>query len=335
MTADRAAAHRAQVFAGADIFVSSGANLGDGLGELDELCPGDVYELDAAARALTLALAQPGNAPGPRQQRIAPGSEVGAPGDPVMLAAQLTLMAPDGDTVDLLLLRHRPAGRAGAATLYALPLSPIAPRTEYTLVRAEDAPEDARLSDIVCLSFLAGTRITLATGAQVPIETLTPGTRILSRDHGSQPVRWIGKTTLRARGAFAPVVIPAGTLGNAGDLVVGPHHRLFLYLRDRPEGVPTSELLVQARHLADGDRIFVREGGFADFFSLVFDRHEIIYAEGIPVESLMVNEAMMARLPDALAEAVGREFPGLSQHQHFGTEAGPDTARALAGRRGR
>jgi hypothetical protein len=171
MTQDASsAAHRAQVFAGADLFVSAGANLGDGLGEPDELCPGDVYELDPRAEALTLALAQPGAAPGPRQSRIAPGSQVGAPGDPVMLAAQLTLMAPDGETVEILLLRHRPAGRAGAATLYALPLTPIAPRTDYTLLRAGDPPEAVRLADLVCLSFLRGTRITLGTGAQVPIE---------------------------------------------------------------------------------------------------------------------------------------------------------------------
>ncbi len=315
-------AHVVQVFDAGDIYVTHGVNRGDGLAELDELCAGDVYELDPDARPLTLALAPPREGPAARQQVIAAGSEVGRPGDPVMLAAQLTLMAPDGDTVSILLLRHRAAGRAGSARLYALPLSPLAPRTDYALVRAEEAPDDARLADVVCLSFLRGTRITLASGAMVPIETLSPGDRVLTRDHGAQPVRWIGRATLRARGPFAPVVIPAGVMGNAGDLCVGPHHRLFLYLRDRPAGLATAEVLVQARHLVDGDRIVQREGAFADWFSLVFDRHEIVYAEGIPAESLMVNEATVARLPDALAEAVRREFPGLSQHQHFGTEAG-------------
>lgn len=317
----RDAAHVARVFAAADLFVTSGANLGDGLAEAEDLCPGDTYELDPLAQPQRLALARPrAGGPPARQQVVAPGSEVGEPGDPVALSARLMLMAPDGQKVELLLLRHRAAGRASQNTLYVLPLTPIAPRTEYTLLAAEDPPDELRLSDLICLSFHRGTRITLASGAQLPIEQLAPGTRVLTRDHGPQPVRWIGRTTLRARGSFAPVVIASGTMGNDGDLIVGPHHRLFLYQRDRLPGLPTAELLVQAQHLVDGESVFRREGGFAEYFSLVFDRHEIIYAEGIPVESLMVNEATVAALPPELAEAVRTQLPGLSQHQHFGVE---------------
>ena len=164
--------------------------------------------------------------------------------------------------------------------------------------------------------------IALADGRQVAIEALRPGDRVLTRDHGGQPLRWIGSATLRAVGAFAPVVITAGTLGNAGDLIVGQHHRMFLYQRERARLAGTAELLVQAKHLVDGERVFLREGGFVDYFSLVFDRHEIVYAEGIPAESLMVNDATLTHLPDELAEEVKARFPGLSQHQHFGTEAG-------------
>jgi hypothetical protein len=164
--------------------------------------------------------------------------------------------------------------------------------------------------------------ITLATGAQKPIEDLTPGDKVLTRDHGGQPIRWIGRATLKAVGPFAPVVITAGTLGNAGDLIVSQHHRMFLYQRERMAGLATSELLVQAKHLVDGERIFLREGGFVDFLSIVFDRHEIIYAEGVPAESLMVNDATVNRLPAELSADVKARFPGLRQVQHFGTEAG-------------
>jgi len=171
--------------------------------------------------------------------------------------------------------------------------------------------------------------ITLATGAQRAIEDLRPGDRVLTRDHGGQPLRWVGKATLKAVGPFAPVVIAKGTLGNAGDLIVSQHHRMFLYQRERVAGLPTSEILVQARHLVDGENIFIREGGFADYFSLVFDRHEIIYAEGVPAESLMVNETTVNRLPPEFSEEVRARFPGLSQNQHFGTEAGRAFLEAL------
>jgi Hint domain len=195
-------------------------------------------------------------------------------------------------------------------------------RCEYQLLQTDTAPEETPLADLLCVSFARGTMITLATGAQVAIEALAPGDRVLTRDHGPQPIRWIGRATLRGVGAFAPVVIPKGTLGNAGDLIVSQHHRMFLYQRRRPESAGTSELLVQAKHLVDGDRVFIREGAVVDYFSLVFDRHEIIYAEGVPAESLMVNEATLSRLPPDMAAEVKARFPGLSQRQHFGTEAG-------------
>ena len=34
-------------------------------------------------------------------------------------------------------------------------------------------------------------------GAQRPVEELKPGDRVLTRDHGGQPVRWIGTQTVR------------------------------------------------------------------------------------------------------------------------------------------
>ncbi|MFC2967245.1 Hint domain-containing protein [Acidimangrovimonas pyrenivorans] len=314
-----------QVFRADDIYVQSGANLGDPIGEVDAVCPGDVYQLAPESRPLRLVLAPEAEAPG-RGLRLLEGSSIGRPGEPVTLSGRMTLMAPDGDTVELLVLRHRscPAeagSRATASDTYALPLSPMAPRTDYTLIRATADPGEVRLADLVCISFARGTMIALAGGRQVPIESLAPGDRILTRDHGAQPLRWLGQATLRAVGAFAPVVITAGTLGNAGDLIVGQHHRMFLYQRGQ-RLTETAELLVQAKHLVDGERVFLREGGFVDYFSLVFDRHEIVYAEGIPAESLMINDATLTHLPDELAEEVKARFPGLSQHQHFGTEAG-------------
>ena len=304
--------HAVQLFDAQDIYVSNGANLGDGLGGPEEVCLGDVYELAEGAPPLRLIL----TAPQGHAQRVAPGSEIGQPGQPVLLEARYGLMAPDGDKVDLLIVTLAGTGR------FALPLSPIGAHVEYALLTVEPAPKDLFLADLMCLSFARGTTITLADGSQRAIEALEPGMRLLTRDHGPQPVRWIGQARLRAVGAFAPVVIAAGTLGNAGDLVVSQHHRMFLYQRNRLPGLTTSELLVQARHFVDGRHAWLREGGYVDYFSLVFDRHEIIYAEGIPAESLMVNDATLNRLPAALADRMRAEFPGLSQNPHFGTEAG-------------
>lgn len=314
--------HSCQVFAADALFATAGANLGDALDQPDAVCLGDVYRLDPDAAPLRLSLTAPGAGAG---QTLAEGTQVGRPGDQIRPIARYTMLAPDGDRVELLLL-----GLGDPGPLLVLPLSPVTPRRDYTLVQIDPAPAEVRLADLVCVSFTRGTQITLATGEQRAIETLRPDMRILTRDSGPQPVRWIGRATLRAHGAYAPVVITKGTLGNAGDLIVSQHHRVFLYQRDRHHGLPTAEILVQAKHLVDGDRVFRREGGFVDYFSLVFDRHEIIYAEGIPAESLMVNEATVSRLPPELAADVSARFPGLSQSQHFGTEAGREALARLA-----
>lgn len=302
--------HVCQVFMADAIYVSHGVNSGDGLAGPEAVCEGDIYTLEDGARPRRLVLSHASDG-----ERIATGSQIGTAGEGIRLTARYTLMAPDGSTVELLYL-ELDAGEA-----VALPLSPIGEGLDYTLVAVDSAPAQVPLADLVCVSFARGTMISLADGRQCPIEALAPGDRVLTRDHGPQPVRWLGKATLRAVGSFAPVVITAGTLGNMGDLIVSPHHRIFLYQRNRRPGMDTAELLIQAKHLVDGERIFQREGGYVDYFSIVFDQHEIIYAEGVPAESLMVNDATLSRLPAEIAQEVKARFPGLAQSQHFGTEA--------------
>jgi len=313
-----AAPHSCDVFAGADFRVSAGANQGDTLDMADDAVPGDSYQLARGAVPQRLLLDRPTARPG-AQMQVAPGSAVGGPGDSVRLLRRLTLMAPGGDSAELLLLQHRDA--AGETATLVLPLSPMLPRSDYTLLRIEEDPEPVRLSDVICISFTAGTLISLSDGRQVPIETLRPGDRLLTRDHGAQPLRWVGRATLRGIGSFAPVVITSGTMGNDGDLVVSQHHRIFIYQRRRNALTDTPELLVQARHLVDDEKVLLRPGGFVEYYALAFDRHEIVYAQGIPCESLMITEAIVDRLPEALAAELKSRFPDMAQAQHFGQEA--------------
>lgn len=297
-----------QVFRAQDFAAVSGANSGDPLSAPDTLSPGDIYQLSTAAQPLTLTLQRDTTTP-----HIAPGSAVGNAGDQVMVLGEMTLMATDGDQITVAVVET-------AGAIYAMPLTPLRRAMEYTLIRCAPAQESLRLVDLACASFVRGTMITRADGALAPIEALMPGDMILTRDHGPQPLRWIGQATLRAHGSFAPVVIGAGVLGNHGALSVSQHHRMFLYQRGSARMAPRAEVLLQARYLVDGVRVSLRTGGFVDYISLVFDQHEIIYAEGIPVESLLVSEATVARLPDALAADLMRNAPDLQQRQHVGTE---------------
>ena len=293
--------------------VRHGVNQGDALAGPEDVCVGDIYQLDRSAAGLRLCLAWVDG-----QAVAAEGSDIGRLGEPLGALGRYTLMADDGTRIELsMITADWPEPR-----LFLLPLSPIAAGVDYQLLQVEaaDALSAAPNIDPICVSFGHGTRITMAGGTLRAIEHLRTGDLVLTRDHGPQAVRWIGRATLRAIGALAPVVISAGTLGNAGDLVLSQHHRLFLYQRDRLPGITTAEVLIQARDLIDEDAIFRREGGFVDYFSLVFDSHEIIYAEGVPVESLLVTDAVLERLPGEIATGVRARFPGLRQTQHPGTE---------------
>lgn len=308
------------VFAATDLRATIGANTGDPICSTGDLSPGDTYVLRRGATPFHVVM----NATSADQvhQRLAAGSDIGRAGDEIRMTGRLTLMSPNGQLVDVLVLEHESA--RGRCSGFALPLSPMEEQVDYTLIKADADPGTLRLADVIFASFGAGTRITLADGRQRAIEHLVPGDRVLTRDHGAQPVRWIGMVTLRAIGGFAPVVIPAGVMGNSADLIVSQHHRLFLYHRRIAQMTGMPELLIQARELVLGDTIYLREGGYVDYHALVFDRHEIIYAEGIPAESLMVAEATLSRLPPDLAEGVKAHFPGVAQPQHFGFEAGAD-----------
>lgn len=315
-----APAHWANVHPAWHLPVISGANLGDPIAGEGLSQTGDIYRLRPEAHPLRLRLRLlPGGG-----RDVAEGSEAGRPGDAVRPLSQLTLMGGDGERVEAVLL-----ALGAAAEAFLLPLSPLTPRTDYTLLAVRAAEPALPLTELICVSFAAGTRITLPDGRQERIEALAPGQPVLTRDHGPQPIRWIGRATLRAKGSFAPVVVRPGVLGNDAELIVSPHHRLFIYQRGRDRVGGVAEILVQAKHLVDGDRIQRREGGFIDYFSLVFDRHEIVFAEGIAAESLMVTEATVAQLPPDLSDDLRCRFPGLNQSPHFGTEIGREAAAGL------
>lgn len=316
------------VLPGADFSVTAGANLGDQMGPAEELCPGDTYRLTATAPAARLTILDGGGGDGRvlgtslGPHSVAGGSEIGCQGDPVSVSARLRLMAPEGHAVDLLLIE------LGADTCAVLPLDPLDPGRDHILVSVDPPPDTIRLADITSVAFARGTRITLADGRQHAVESLAAGMKVLTRDHGAQALRWVVHRTVRGVGPYAPVVIPQNTLGNAADLALSQHQRLFIYQRGSDRLTETAEMLVRAHYLVDDEQIFVRSGGFVDYYTLVFDRHEVIYAEGIPVESLQVSTSTLPHLAEDVVAEVDTAVPGLDHAPHAGTDADASTGAA-------
>lgn len=139
------------------------------------------------------------------------------------------------------------------------------------------------------------------------VEELETGDLIDTLDHGYQPLGLVLNRTVKAQGAFAPIVFPKGSCGNARDLVVSPQHRLLF---DGPRCelfFGCDEVLVAATHLANAGFGYRRTGGDVTYFHLVLDDHEIIYAEGTPTESFLPSD--VKRLDHAAVAEFETLFP--------------------------
>jgi hypothetical protein len=207
-----------------DFVVISGANLGDGLTEAAGLVLEDTYTLRKNSSQTRIALCPDKSG---EVYSISRESVVGTPGTRVHLDSCLTFMSSDGSVTEAIVLVEVVKGLISGT--YILPLSPLSSGQEHTLVNIDTDTALERFINVSCISFSSGTHVMLADGSQTLIETLRPGDHVMTRDQGPQPIRWIGRQTLRAEGAYAPIVIRRGTLNNSGDLTLGPNHRLYIY----------------------------------------------------------------------------------------------------------
>lgn len=174
-------------------------------------------------------------------------------------------------------------------------------------------------AEVIC--FTPGTRIATPWGLR-PVEGLRPGNRVLTRDDGPQEILWMGwrdlsEDMLRARPDLRPIRILPGALGKGRPdeaLLVSPAHRLLVQGRAAQALFNTPEVLVAARDLVN-DRSVMRAHGMASvrYVHMLFARHQVIWANGVPAESYDPGRAdLTALMPDqrALLRLACEALPG-------------------------
>ncbi len=320
------------VFQGFDFTVTDGANLGDVLADAEDLILDDTYTLSKNAIPPQLLTIIEENSD---YFTIAHGSQTGTAGNQIHLDCTITLIGPDGKTFEAVVMVEVDPLEEVIEQTFLFPLAQLQPETGYRLVGIDPETPRARMAEVACVSFTRGTHITMSDGRQCKIEDLRVGDRVLSRDNGVQTIRWIGQSTTRAVGDLAPIRIEKGALNNANDLVVSPNHRLFIYQRSDQIGAGRSEILIKAKHLVNETTVRRMEGGFVDYFQILFDDHQIIFAEGIAAESLLLDERTTPALPTELASQLtsGNKTHSSSSHQDYEVDGegieGLDTADRL------
>ncbi len=298
----RAKAQGLRVFKASDFVVINGANLGDPVADGSEMMLSDIYQLSPEARSWRLALSATG---GLARLSVAEGSQLGTLGAQVHLDCCATFMAPDGRTVDALVLIELERGTELIGEIYLLPLAELQPKTDYALVTVDADSPMMKFAELACVSFTRGTHITMASGEQRRIEDIAVGDRVLTRDSGVQPVRWIGSHTMRASGAFAPIRIAKGAMNNANELRLSPNQRIFVYQREDKLKAGRAEVMVRAELLVNGYTVTRGDGGFVEYYQILFDNHEFIFAAGIATESLTLDVSTSAALPREVCDRLG------------------------------
>lgn len=164
------------------------------------------------------------------------------------------------------------------------------------------------LEDYVpCL--VAGTRVRTTLGWRV-VESLEVGDLVETMDRGPQPLRYVWGQLVRGVGKAAPIHIPAGVLGDKS-LTLSPEHRVLLSddFGMRVYGAREPRL-VAAKFLLGWPGIRQVPCPWVDYWHILFDRHEVIWADGVPVESYLwtVKPSQPLGAP-SLADLSGRIDP--------------------------
>lgn len=183
------------------------------------------------------------------------------------------------------------------------------------------------------LCFASGTLIETPTGA-TPIDDLNVGALVLTEDCGAQPIRWVGSRKLDSidlelRPQLKPILIRAGALGPGyprQDLVVSRQHRILVRSAIAQRIFGVDEVLVPANKLTEIDGVDIKQDNpeGIEYFHLLFDRHQIICANGAKTESLFTGpEALRAVSPEA-REEIETLFPEICE-----PDFQPDAARFI------
>ncbi len=174
-------------------------------------------------------------------------------------------------------------------------------------------------SDVTC--FVRGTRIRTVNG-ELPVEELRAGMMVETLDAGPQKLRLvlqreISAVELAENPKMRPVFMPAGSLGSGlplRDLRVSRQHRMLVSSPVVQRMFGQNGVLVSAIKLAALPGICVDKGiPKVEYFHLLFDDHQVVFAEGTPSESLYTGELALNALPQEAVEEIFEIMPQVAR----------------------
>ena len=197
---------------------------------------------------------------------------------------------------------------------------------EVYVAKISFAPD---IHDMEIMCFAADTLILTADGPR-PVDSLQPGDLIWTRDHGYQPLRWIGRrrfdaVDLAANPKLRPIRIAAGALGlnqPSAPLSVSRQHRIMIRSSVARTLFGTEEILAPACQLTDVPGIAVDMSvSQVTYCHLMFDAHQVVDSNGAQTESLYPGPQALRAMGSAALSELRQIFPELFADQAHPAEA--------------
>lgn len=179
-------------------------------------------------------------------------------------------------------------------------------------VLASQVDSAAELNSIGIPCFNKGAMIETING-EVPIEEIRVGDLVRTLHSGFQPVRWAGSRTICAdmldqNPQLKPIVIRKMALNNQRKLVVSPQHGMVIDVEGQTK-------LIRAKHLAEfmGGKVARVSSAIEEvtYFHLMFDKHEVLFAEGSLSEAFYPGKLAMSSIDAEVRFELFSIFPEL------------------------
>lgn len=162
------------------------------------------------------------------------------------------------------------------------------------------------------LGFTADTDITTPRGP-IKISKLRAGDQVITKDDGPQTIRWIGgkkvsPLRLKLCPQLTPVRLKTGCIAPnvpSHDLTVSPQHRMLFSDSKAKQHYGEDEIFVPAKALLNDSTVSLDQSGKGVYYvHIMFDKHQIIYANDTETESLhpghLGKDALDAQARDEL-----------------------------------
>ncbi|MEO1562172.1 MAG: Hint domain-containing protein [Pseudomonadota bacterium] len=224
-------------------------------------------------------------------------------------------------------------GAAAGAVSENIPLPTNPNDSTYSVQFNQPNPDVVSLEDVSpgdtgVICFAAGTAI-LTEDGYLNVDRLSVGDTVLTRDNGPQTIRWLGSRLVPGHAKFAPIRFSKDAFNLRADLLVSPNHRVALWAAEANLLMDRSEFLVPAKYLLDHPGVSQSVCGEVQYYHILFDRHELVNANGLWCESFHPGHQALSFLDQWARDEVLTLFPELKDQADLNPLARPEMNRKL------